>query len=131
MQLADLIERFQIFDDWEERYAYLIELGKELPTLADHEMTEETRIRGCVSKVWLVSERDGERHVFRATSDAHIVRGLIAVVLTAFSNKTAAEIAATDIEGAFTELGLDEHLSHNRRNGFFSMVKRIRSVANA
>lgn len=126
--LADLIENFTLLGDWEERYSYLIELGKTLPPMGDELKTEATKVKGCTSQVWMVAdERDGRFH-FTADSDAHIVRGLIALLLTAYQDKTAEEIQGIDIEGAFKEIGLDEHLSPNRRNGFFAMVERINSL---
>lgn len=128
--LASLIENFSLFDDWEERYRYLIELGKNLPPLENEFKTDATLVKGCTSRVWLVATQDGAgRYHFLADSDAHIVRGLIAVVLAAYDGKTAEEISGVDIEREFAALGLDEHLSPNRRNGFFAMVERIRGLA--
>lgn len=129
--LPDLIDNFALFDDWEERYRYLIDLGRQLPPLAEDKKTEATLVKGCTSRVWVyAAEKDGGYH-FEADSDAHIVRGLIAILLIAFQDKTAAEIAAVDIEAAFSEIGLDSHLSPNRRNGFFSMVERVKSYSSA
>ncbi len=130
-ELEELIENFALFDDWEERYKYLIELGKNLSPMDDGLKTEETLVRGCTSRVWLFGERQKgccgqENYYFIADSDAHIVRGLVAVVLIAFQGKTAEEIQSIDIEQSFKEIGLDQHLSPNRRNGFFSMVERVR-----
>lgn len=129
-KLQDLQENFALFDDWEERYSYLIDLGKELEPMEDNLKTNETIVNGCTSKVWLVCEdkSDGKIH-FIADSDAHIVRGLIALVLAAYQDKTPEEIAKVDIEQTFKEIGLDQHLSPNRRNGFFAMVERVRSLA--
>ena len=131
MDADELIERFEIFDDWEERYAYLIELGRKLQPLSAEEHSEQNKVRGCVSQVWLVhEERDGLHH-FRADSDAFIVKGLAAVLLLLYSGKTGAEIGEIDIEGTFSQLGLSSHLTPSRRNGFFSMVKKIRGYAGA
>lgn len=128
--LDALVENFALLGDWEERYRYLIELGRDLEPMADTLKTPETFVQGCTSQVWMVADQgaDGRWHVV-ADSDAHIVRGLIAVLLTAYQDRTSAEIAAVDIEARFSEIGLDEHLSPNRRNGFFSMVERIKALS--
>jgi cysteine desulfuration protein SufE len=130
--LQDLKDNFTLFDDWEERYKYLIDLGKTLPPMAEELKTDETFVRGCTSRVWMVSHADenGCYH-FIADSDAHIVKGLIAILLAAYQGKTAAQIRDVDIEGAFEEIGLDQHLSPNRRNGFFAMVERIKALSAA
>ena len=126
--LDDLIDNFALFDDWEERYRYLIDLGRGLPAMDDSLKTDDTLVRGCTSKVWMVTDTsDGKLHII-ADSDAHIVRGLIAVLLTAYQDKTLEEVAKTDINAAFAKLGLDQNLSPNRRNGFFSMVERIKHL---
>lgn len=123
--INELVENFSLFDDWEERYRYLIDLGKSLEPMDEALKTENTLVRGCTSRVWMVAEdRDGHYH-FTADSDAHIVCGLIAVLLSAYQNKSAAEIQGIDINKAFSDIGLDQHLSPNRRNGFFAMVERI------
>ena len=127
--LAELAENFALFDDWEERYRYLIDLGRDLPVMEDAKRTDEALVKGCTSRVWLHASRDGDTYHFEADSDAHIVRGLIALLLSAYQGKTAAEIAETDIEGTFAEIGLDQHLSPNRRNGFFSMVERVKAYS--
>ena len=134
MSLDDLLEGFALFDSWEERYRYIIELGRKLPALEEDLKTEPHRVQGCVSQVWMVSERPPDAPqtlVFRADSDSHIVRGLIAILLLAYSHKTAPAILDVDIEAVFEELGLGQHLSPNRRNGFFSMVERIQRTAAA
>ena len=135
MQTIDAItEDFELLDDWEDRYRYLIELGRALPDLSPEEMSEETKVRGCVSQVWLVSETDGSKppHLsFRGDSDAHIVKGLVAIALALFSGRTPEEIAATDAEALFTQLGLQEHLTPQRSNGLRSMVARIKHDAEA
>lgn len=130
--LDELVENFALLGDWEERYRYLIELGRELEPMADTLKTPETFVQGCTSQVWMAAHRgaDGRWH-FVADSDAHIVRGLIAVLLTAYQDKTGAEIAGINIEQRFSEIGLDEHLSPNRRNGFFAMVERIKTLSSS
>lgn len=130
--LSELTENFSLFDDWEERYRYLLDLGKMLPPMDDILKTEGAEVKGCLSKVWMVStEREDGRVHFIADSNGDITRGLIAILLAAYQDKTRAEIAAIDIEVIFKELGLDEHISPNRRNGFFAMVGRIRSQGRA
>lgn len=127
--LPDLVENFSLFDDWEGRYQYLIDLGADVPPMDDALKTEATEVKGCVSKVWLYYERDDAgRYHFHADSDGKITKGLVYIVLAAYEGKTAPEIAAVKIEEEFSKLGLDEHLSPNRRNGFFSMVERIRAL---
>lgn len=129
-ELQDLQENFALFDDWEDRYRYLIDLGKELPVMDDSLKTDETIVKGCTSRVWMIAEtaENGTIH-FTADSDAHIVRGLIALVLVAYQDKTPDEIGAVDIEQTFKEIGLDQHLSPNRRNGFFAMVERVKALS--
>lgn len=128
--LEELTENFALFDDWEERYKYLIDMGKNLTPMADSLKTEETLVNGCTSRVWMICETDAQgRYQFTADSDAHIVKGLIAVLLSAYQGKTAQEINGIDIEQSFKEIGLDQHLSPNRRNGFFAMVERVRALS--
>lgn len=128
--LEELIENFSLFDDWEERYKYLIDLGKNLPAMAESLKTEQTLVKGCTSQVWMICETDQDgRYHFTADSDAHIVRGLIAVLLSAYQGRTAQDIQTMDIEKSFAEIGLDQHLSPNRRNGFFAMVERIKTLS--
>ena len=126
--LDDLIENFKLFDDWEERYRYLIDLGRKLPSLPDEMKTEAALVKGCTSRVWLHASKKGDVYHLQADSDAHIVRGLVAILLSAFQDKTPKEIAAIDIDAAFEEIGLNSHLSPNRRNGFFSMVERVKAL---
>lgn len=126
--LMDLAGDFALFEDWEDRYRYLIDLGKLVPIMENSLKTEENKVRGCTSQVWMVAEwRDG-RLFFEADSDAQIIRGLIYILGLAYRDKTAAEIDLLDIDKAFADLGLDRHLSPNRRNGFFAMVERIRAL---
>ncbi len=130
--IQDLQENFALFDDWEERYRYLIDLGRKLPHIEDNLKTDDHIVRGCTSRVWLIATRDDRDHFhFVADSDAHIVRGLIVLLLAAYQDKSSREILETDIEQAFREIGLDQHLSPNRRNGFFAMVERIKELAAA
>jgi cysteine desulfuration protein SufE len=124
---------FTLLDDWEDRYRYVIELGRELPPLPEALRTDVNKVRGCVSQVWLHSAtRDGPHgpaFVFQGDSDAHIVRGLIAILFAIFQGKTASEILSSDAGAVFAELGLKEHLTPQRSNGFFAMVERIRADA--
>jgi cysteine desulfuration protein SufE len=128
--LEELAEGFALFDEWEDKYRYLIDLGQRLEPMDEALKTEESRVRGCTSQVWLVAEKkpDGTYH-FTAASDAMIVSGLIYVLMIAYQGKDAAGIAAVDIEAAFERLGLMGHLSPSRRNGFFAMVQRIKSLS--
>ncbi|MCK5375236.1 MAG: SufE family protein [Alphaproteobacteria bacterium] len=128
--LEEIIKNFDLFDDWEERYAYLIDLGRSLSTLDDTLKKDEHLVRGCTSKVWLIPEiHDGDVFSFKADSDAHIVRGLVAILIAAYQGKTLSELAQIDIDAAFKRIGMDQHLSANRRNGFFSMVEVIKAYA--
>ncbi|MCB9988915.1 MAG: SufE family protein [Rhodospirillales bacterium] len=130
--LEELVDSFALFDSWEDRYRYLIDLGGRLTPMDEADKTEENFVRGCTSKVWLIADRnDNGTFHFTATSDAQIVRGLIYLLLRAYQDQSAADIAAYDIEGAFERLGLHQHLSPNRRNGFFAMVEKIRTLAAA
>lgn len=131
-KLTELAEEFDLLGDWEERYRYVIELGRELAPLSDAERNETNKVRGCASQVWLVTEpQEDGRVVFRGDSDAHIVRGLIAVLLRLFSGQPAGEILAFDVQAAFAKLGLAGHLSAQRSNGLASMAARIRRDAEA
>ena len=130
--IDELTGNFEFLGDWEERFAYLIELGKKLPPLDESEMVEENRVHGCQATVWLrMLPRNGEPPAFeiRADADAFIVKGLIAVLLLVYSGRTAEQILATDCTGTFARLGLDKHLSPTRRNGLHSMVSRIQALA--
>ena len=123
---------FEILGDWDERYGYLIDLGRKLPEMSADEKTEENRVRGCQATVWLkerVPEESPARLEFNADSDALMVRGLIAILLAMYSGKTAQDILDVDAPAVFARLGLDQHLSVTRRNGLFSMVERIRGTA--
>lgn len=128
--LAELRDEFELLGDWEERYRYVIEMGKDLAALTDAERSDANKVRGCASQVWLVTEPQADgRLTFRGDSDAHIVRGLIAILLRLYSGGTPAEILAFDAKAAFDTLGLSGALSSQRSNGLASMVARIRRDA--
>jgi cysteine desulfuration protein SufE len=128
--LSELKDEFDLLGDWEERYRYVIEMGKDLAPLTDAERSEANKVRGCASQVWLVTEPQADgRLTFRGDSDAHIVSGLIAVLLRLYSGRSPAEIVAFDAKAAFEELGLSGALSSQRSNGLASMVARIRRDA--
>ena len=137
MTLDEIRADFALLDDWEDRYRYVIELGRALPPLPEQLRTDANKVRGCASQVWLVTERVGapdkvtknDRMTMRGTSDAHIVQGLIAVLFAIYDGKTLDEILKIDAEAVFAELGLKEHLTPQRSNGLASMVKRIRADA--
>lgn len=129
MTLDELLDTFEFFDDWEDKYRFIIDLGKKLPGLPDVDKTEDHLIRGCQSQVWLTYESTGEQLRFNMDSDAHIVRGLIAVVLIAIQNRSAADIQQLDIEEIFSQLDLLAHLSVTRGNGLRAMVSRVKEVA--
>ena len=132
-RINEIIENFGFLEDWEDRYRYLIELGKDLPQLSDSETTEDNRVKGCASQVWVVTSVDhsGLEPVlsFKGQSDAHIVKGLVALTLALYSGKTAREILSIDALDLFRRLGLAEHLTPQRSNGVRSMVERIRRDA--
>ncbi|MBP2547553.1 cysteine desulfuration protein SufE [Neorhizobium galegae] len=130
--IDQIIDDFAYLEEWEDRYRYVIELGKALPDLSEDKRTAQNKVNGCASQVWLVSHRgEGEDPVltFEGDSDAHIVRGLVAIVLAAYSGKHASEIAEHDVIDTFNRIGLVENLSAQRANGLRSMVKRIRDEA--
>jgi len=127
----DVIDTLSFFDDWEERYKYIIDLGKELPPMDDAKKTDEYLLSGCQSQVWIDSVKDGDKLVFEADSDAHIVRGLLGMVLAAYNYKTPAEILAFDIDEYFKQVDLVKHLSPTRGNGLRSMVQKIKDTAAA
>ena len=131
MQIEELKENFSLFDEWEDRYRYLIDLGRSMPPLEATYQTDAYKVEGCMSQVWMVPGSDGDRLTFRADSDSAIVKGLIAVLLILYSGKTAREILAIDVDEVFRDIGLETHISPNRRNGFYSMVETIRRTAKA
>lgn len=126
--LNDLIENFSLFEDWEERYRYLIDMGRKLPAMDEGLKTEENLVRGCTSRVWMDADTSGGILHFTADSDAHIVRGLIALVIATYNGTPVARVRGIDMDLIFSELGLSDHLSPNRRNGFFAMVEKIKSM---
>ena len=135
----EILANFEFIDDWEERYRYIIELGKLMPELPDEAHNDVNKVRGCASQVWLetVIERpDGQSAgepalVLRGDSDAHIVRGLVALIIALYSGKPASEILQTDAAAIFDDLGLSEHLTPQRSNGVRAMVDRIQRDAKA
>lgn len=124
----ELIEEFQLFDNWIDRYQYIIDLGKNLPEFPQEWRTEANRIHGCQSQVWLKTDRQDRRLEFQAISDSAIVSGLIAILMRVYSGKDAGEIVATTPE-FIAAIGLDEHLSPTRSNGLHSMIKVIKQAA--
>jgi cysteine desulfuration protein SufE len=129
-ELADLSAEFEVLGDWEERYRYVIDLGRDLAPLTDAERSEANKVRGCASQVWLVREPQADGSLrFRGDSDAHIVRGLIAILLRLYSSRRPEQILSFDAPAAFAALGLSGALSQQRSNGLASMVARIRRDA--
>lgn len=123
-----LVEEFDMFDNWMDRYQYIIDMGKQLPDFPEEQRTDEFKIQGCQSNVWMCHEEEGDKLVFKATSDAAIVSGLIAVLMRIYSERTAAEISQTEPR-FLSDLGLDKHLSPTRSNGLHAMLERIYQVA--
>ncbi len=132
---SDIVDDFAFLDDWEDRYRYVIELGRELAELEDAERNGQTKVNGCASQVWLVTSVEGEAGApvlsFRGDSDALIVKGLIAILISIYSGKTASEIAQTDAYAMLEEIDLQQNLSQQRSNGLRSMVNRIHGDAQA
>lgn len=134
--IAEIIDNFSVLDDWDDRYRYLIELGRQLPPLAASAYNDANKVQGCASQVWLDTQvrpdgAGGPILTFIGDSDAHIVRGLIAILLALFSGKPAKDILGIDALALFDKMGLREHLTPQRSNGFRSMVERIRAEARA
>ncbi len=134
MSFDDILADFEFLDDWEDRYRYVIELGKGLDPLPEEAHNEQNKVHGCVSQVWLETRveknSDGEPVLFfTGDSDAHIVSGLVAIMLKLFSGQTARKILDIDANAALRQLGLDEHLTPQRSNGLAAMVQRIKSDA--
>ena len=130
--LDEIIANFDLLEEWDDRYRYLIELGKGLEPLPEAAHNDENKVRGCASQVWLISSSDGQTppHLtFRGDSDAHIVKGLVALTIALFSGRSAAEILKTDAGAFFAEIGLKDHLTPQRSNGLASMVERIKRDA--
>jgi cysteine desulfuration protein SufE len=134
--LDEIIDNFSLLDEWDDRYRYVIELGRALSPLSDQDRTDANKVQGCASQVWLATTvrpigQSGPALTFSGDSDAHIVRGLIAILFAMFSGKPAQEILSADAIALFERLGLREHLTPQRSNGFRSMVERIRADARA
>ncbi|MEA1941370.1 MAG: SufE family protein [Pseudomonadota bacterium] len=130
-EIEDLVDEFDLLGDWEERYKYLIDMGKALPDMPEADRTDANKVKGCVSQVWLVTEPGEDAIVFRADSDAHIVRGLAALLLRLYSGRSREDILSVDAREVLRRIGLDEHLSPQRSNGLNSMIGRIRAAAEA
>ena len=128
-EIDELVDEFDFLDDWEQRYRYLIDMGKALPDMPETERTDANKVKGCVSQVWLVTGKDGDTLTFRADSDAHIVRGLAALLVRLYSGRTGEEILSVDARDVLARIGLSEHLSPQRSNGLASMIGRIRGEA--
>jgi cysteine desulfuration protein SufE len=126
-RIEDVIESFSLLDDWEERYALLIDLGKKLPHFPEELKTEENLVRGCVSRVWMVARLDNGQFTFQGDSDAHLVRGLVALLHIIYNNQPAISLKSINIEDIFDKLSLLQNLSPNRRNGVFAMIEKIRN----
>ena len=133
LSVETLLENFELLDDWEERYRYVIELGRNLPPMPDDQKTDSSKVTGCVSQVWLTARTEGNPPVMRFTadSDAFIVRGLIAILMVVYDGRPPGDVAATDALQVLAQIGLDRHLSPNRRNGLAAMAGRIRAEAAA
>lgn len=129
MSIDDLIDDFSFLENWEDKYKYLIELGNALPRFTEEQKKEEWKVPGCQSQVWIIPSFSNNTVSFIGDSDAIIVRGIIAVVLEIFKDKTAQEILTIDVEKIFDKLGLREHITSNRRSGMLSMVDKIKHYA--
>jgi cysteine desulfuration protein SufE len=135
LSIDDIIENFSLLDEWDDRYRYVIELGRQLVPFPEHERTEANKVQGCVSQVWLattIHRHDGlPRLMFKGDSDAHIVRGLVAILIALLSGRPPAEIVSENPIALFEQLGLGVHLTPQRSNGFRSMVARMLADAQA
>jgi cysteine desulfuration protein SufE len=125
---AEIIEEFSMFEDWMQRYEYIIDLGKNLPIIKDEFKTDENIIKGCQSKVWLHGEFNADKIIFTADSDAILTKGIIAILIRVFSNQSASDILNSDTD-FIDKIGLKEHLSATRANGLVSMIKQIKMYA--
>ncbi|MBK8008442.1 MAG: SufE family protein [Rhizobiales bacterium] len=131
-RIEKIIDDFELLDSWDDRYRYVIELGRKLPELAAEAHTDANKVQGCASQVWVTSSRKGESAIeFQGDSDAHIVKGLIAILFALYSGEDAKKILETDANAVFNKLGLGEHLTPQRSNGFRSMVERMKRDAQA
>jgi cysteine desulfuration protein SufE len=125
----EIVDTLGFFDSWEDRYRYIIDLGKQLPEMDESKKTDDRIVKGCQSQVWIDHWLDGDKIMLNVDSDAHIVRGLLAVVMSAYNGKTPKQVLEFDIEAFFNELDLIKHLSPTRGNGLRSMVQKIRELA--
>lgn len=128
-RIDEIIESFSLFDDWEDRYALLIDLGKKLPDFPENMKNDKNLVRGCVSRVWMVSSVKNGVFSFEGDSDAFIVRGLVGLLHIIYSGQPVANLKSIDIDGIFEKLGLLQNLSPNRRNGVFSMIEKIKGFS--
>jgi cysteine desulfuration protein SufE len=134
MTIDDIRADFSLLDDWEDKYRYVIELGRMMPEFDEADRTAENKVRGCASQVWLATSWPARADnapalVMRGDSDAHIVRGLVAILVSLYEGRTAQEVVDTDARAVFADLGLSDHLTAQRSNGLNSMVERIRADA--
>lgn len=129
MDIEDLIDNFEFLESWEDKYRYIIELGEKLTPLPEQFHSEEWKVQGCQSQVWLLPQKQNGLLYFTGDSDAMIVKGLIAIVLIIYNNKSPSEIKAVEVEDIFAKLGLSEHLSPSRRNGLLAMTNKIKYYA--
>ncbi len=130
--LERIAETFEFFEDWEDRYLCLTELGQRLPAMPEACKVPENQVQGCVSNVWIVADRDDSptpRVSFRADSDTPVIRGILAILLAMYSGKTADEIDGIDADGMFAQLGIYDHLSPNRHVGVYAMIEKMRAIA--
>tara|TARA_A100000164_G_C21755277_1_gene698976 strand:+ start:529 stop:933 length:405 start_codon:yes stop_codon:yes gene_type:complete len=129
VELAEIKESFEFFDDWEDKYRFILEIGRDLPEMDEGHRIEENLIRGCQSQVWLVHEIEDNKLRFQIDSDAHIVRGLLKILLAAINNLSPSDINEINLESLFEELGLMAHLSMSRGNGLRAMISKINQIA--
>lgn len=131
MTIERLMDAFELLTDWQERYDYISELGAKLPPMPEAEKTDETRVHGCISKVWITGQARGDPLVmeYRADGEGPIIRGLVALLVMLFQGRTREEVLDLDAEGVIEKLGLDENLSPNRHIGMYAMVEKIKGIA--
>ena len=127
----DIVADFAFLDDWDDRYKYLIDLGRSLPSYPEEKRNDAHKVKGCASQVWLNTRREGDRLIFEGDSDAHIVKGLVALMIALFSGRTPAEILSVNTAAALSPLDLAAHLTPQRSNGVASMIARIKAIAEA
>lgn len=130
-RFEEIVDDFEFLDDWEDRYRYVIDLGKNMAPLAESQKIPATKVEGCASQVWIVPDIDNRKIGFQGESDAMIVRGLIAVLHTLYDQTTPSEALAVEAQKEMARLGLDQHLSSQRSNGLRAMIERIRQIAEA